>query len=306
MESPGNQPPTSRRAFGKNSLGLAALAGLGVGGTSLPAVASNCEVTPADEKPADAKAGRLNQSLCKWCYDKNLTLDELCQNAKQMGLSGIDLLGPKDFDTLKKYGLVCTMVTSHKLTDGLCESKFWDEAFESLEKSIEAASLAGFRNVICFSGNARGIDRKTGMKNCAEALRKIVPVAEKKNVILNMELLNSRVDHPDYMCDLSAWGIELCKQVASDHFKLLYDIYHMQIMEGDIIRSIQNNHQYFGHYHTGGNPGRHEIDESQEIYYPPIAKAIADTGFNGYIAHEFLPTRDAMTSLSQAVKLCTV
>jgi hydroxypyruvate isomerase len=272
----------------------------------LPAVASNREVTPADEKPADAKAGRLNQSLCKWCYDKNLTLDELCQNAKQMGLSGIDLLGPKDFDTLKKYGLVCTMVTSHKLTDGLCEPKFWDEAFESLEKSIEAASLAGFRNVICFSGNARGIDRKTGMKNCAEALRKIAPVAEKKNVILNMELLNSRVDHPDYMCDLSAWGIELCKQVASDHFKLLYDIYHMQIMEGDIIRSIQNNHQYFGHYHTGGNPGRHEIDESQEIYYPPIAKAIADTGFNGYIAHEFLPTRDAMTSLSQAVKLCTV
>ena len=180
MESPRNQPPTSRRAFGKNSIGLAALAGLGVGGTSLPAVASNREVNPADDKPADAKAGRLNQSLCKWCYDKNLTLDELCQNAQQMGLSGIDLLGPKDFDTLKKYGLVCTMVTSHKLTDGLCEPKFWDEAFESLEKSIEAASLAGFRNVICFSGNARGIDRKTGMKNCAEALRKIAPVAEKK------------------------------------------------------------------------------------------------------------------------------
>jgi hydroxypyruvate isomerase len=137
-------------------------------------------------------------------------------------------------------------------------------------------------------------------------LRKIVSVAEKKKVILNMELLNSRVDHADYMCDLSAWGIELCKQVSSDHFKLLYDIYHMQIMEGDIIRSIQMNHQYFGHYHTGGNPGRHEIDETQEIYYPPIAKAIAESGFDGYVAHEFLPTRDAMASLAQAVKLCTV
>jgi hydroxypyruvate isomerase len=260
----------------------------------------------ADEKPADAKAGRLNQSLCKWCYDKNLSLEELCVHAKKMGLVGIDLLGPKDFETLKKHGLVCTMVTSHKLTDGLCDPKYWDEALRIINESIEAASSAGFRNVICFSGNARGIDRKTGMKNCAEALRKIVSVAEKKKVILNMELLNSRVDHADYMCDLSAWGIELCKQVASDHFKLLYDIYHMQIMEGDIIRSIQSNHKYFGHYHTGGNPGRHEIDHTQEIYYPPIAKAIAESGFDGYIAHEFLPTGDTLESLSQAVKICTV
>ena len=255
MESPVNQHPTSRRAFGKNSLGLAALAGLGVGSASLPAVASNREVTPADEKPADAKTGRLNQSLCKWCYDKNLTLDELCQNAKQMGLSGIDLLGPKDFDTLKKYGLVCTMVTSHKLTDGLCEPKYWDEAFESLEKSIEAASLAGFRNVICFSGNARGIDRKTGMKNCAEALRKIAPVAEKKNVILNMELLNSRVDYPDYMCDMSDWGIELVKQVASEPVNLLYELYHMQIMEGYLIRSIQTTQPCYVKYNTVAQRG---------------------------------------------------
>ncbi|MFM8397642.1 MAG: hydroxypyruvate isomerase family protein, partial [Pirellula sp.] len=262
--------------------------------------------SPADDKPADAKAGRLNQSLCKWCYDKNLSLDELCVHAKKMGLVGIDLLGPKDFETLKKHGLVCTMVTSHKLSDGLCDPKYWDEALKTINDSIEAASAAGFRNVICFSGNSRGIDRKTGLKNCAEALRKIVSVAEKKKVILNMELLNSRVDHADYMCDLSAWGIELCKEVASDHFKLLYDIYHMQIMEGDIIRSIQSNHKYFGHYHTGGNPGRHEIDQTQEIYYPPIAKAIADSGFDGYVAHEFLPTRDTVESLAQAVKICTV
>ena len=297
MSTIGESGSVSRRDFGKGTLGLGALA-TGLIGSGLAAEDA--------ESAESAKLGRLNQSLCKWCYDKNLSLDELCVHAKEMGLVGIDLLGPKDFETLKKHELVCTMVTSHKLTDGLCDPKYWDEALESINASIEAASSAGFRNVICFSGNARGIDRKIGMKNCAEALRKIVSVAEKKKVILNMELLNSRVDHADYMCDLSAWGIELCKQVSSDHFKLLYDIYHMQIMEGDIIRSIQKNHQYFGHYHTGGNPGRHEIDETQEIYYPPIAKAIAESGFDGYVAHEFLPTRDAMASLAQAVKLCTV
>jgi len=297
----------SRRSFGKSALGLGALATGALGTATLGSgAASGALQVGADEKPADAKAGRLNQSLCKWCYDKNLSLEELCVHAKKMGLVGIDLLGPKDFETLKKHGLVCTMVTSHKLTDGLCDPKYLDEALRIINESIEAASSAGFRNVICFSGNARGIDRKTGMKNCAEALRKIVSVAEKKKVILNMELLNSRVDHADYMCDLSAWGIELCKQVASDHFKLLYDIYHMQIMEGDIIRSIQSNHKYFGHYHTGGNPGRHEIDHTQEIYYPPIAKAIAESGFDGYVAHEFLPTGDTLESLSQAVKICTV
>ena len=300
MSTIGESGSVSRRDFGKGTLGLGALA-TGLIGSGLAA-----EDAKSAESAESAKSGRLNQSLCKWCYDKNLSLDELCVHAKEMGLVGIDLLGPKDFETLKKHELVCTMVTSHKLTDGLCDPKYWDEALESINASIEAASSAGFRNVICFSGNARGIDRKIGMKNCAEALRKIVSVAEKKKVILNMELLNSRVDHADYMCDLSAWGIELCKQVSSDHFKLLYDIYHMQIMEGDIIRSIQKNHQYFGHYHTGGNPGRHEIDETQEIYYPPIAKAIAESGFDGYVAHEFLPTRDAMASLAQAVKLCPV
>jgi hydroxypyruvate isomerase len=223
-----------------------------------------------------------------------------------MGLSGIDLLGPEDFQTVKKHGLVCTMVQSHGLADGLCEPKFHESCLKILQERIEATSKEGWRNVICFSGNARGIDRKTGMKNCAAALKQIVPIAEKHNVILNMELLNSRVDHADYMCDRSDWGIELVDMVGSDHFKLLYDIYHMQIMEGDIIRSIQKNHKYFGHYHTAGNPGRHEMDNSQEINYPPIAAAIAESGFDGFLAHEFLPTRDPMTSLKEAVDLCRV
>jgi hydroxypyruvate isomerase len=296
MEKNNTNETLSRRMFGMGAIGAGALAS---GLVSAGPVA-------AQSPTADASKGRLKQSLCKWCYDKNLSLEQLCVAAKEMGLVGIDLLTPKDFETVKKHGLVCTMVSSHSLTDGLCDPKYWDVALKMLDETIDATSKAGFRNVICFSGNARGMDRKTGLKNCAEALKKIAPVAEKKKVILNMELLNSRVDHADYMCDNSAWGIELVKAVGSDNFKLLYDIYHMQIMEGDIIRSIQKNHQYFGHYHTGGNPGRHEIDTAQELYYPPIAKAIADVGFDGYFAHEFIPVRDAVTSLKDAVVLCTV
>ena len=262
----------------------------------------------ADEsatKEPNVKAGRLNQSVCRWCFGK-MSLEDLAAAAKRIGLVAIDLLRPNDFETIKRHGLVCSMVSSGKLEDGLCDPKHWDASLESMNEMIEATAKEGWRNVICFSGNARGIDRKTGMKNCVEALKKIVPVAEKANVILNMELLNSRVDHPDYMCDRSEWGVELCKQVGSDHFKLLFDIYHMQIMEGDIIRTIQRDHQYFGHYHTAGNPGRHELDETQELFYPPIAKAIADTGFDGYFAHEFIPTRDPLEGLEAAARLCTV
>jgi hydroxypyruvate isomerase len=254
---------------------------------------------------ADVRGGRLKQSVCKWCFPK-MSVEELAVAGKDIGLVAIDLLGPNDFETVKKHGLVCSMVTSHPLSDGLCDMKYWDMALEKINEAIEATAKEGWRNVICFSGNARGIDRKTGMKNCAEALKKIVPVAEKANVILNMELLNSRVNHPDYMCDRSDWGVELCKMVGSDHFKLLYDIYHMQIMEGDLIRTIQRDHQFFGHYHTAGNPGRHELDDTQELFYPPIAKAIADTGFDGFFAHEFIPTRDPLAGLTAAARQCVV
>ena len=253
----------------------------------------------------DAKAGRLNQSVCKWCYN-GMSLDELASHAQSMGLVGIDLLGSADFPTLKKHGLVCTMVGSHSLTNGLCDTKYHDEALEKMADAIAATSAEGWRNVICFSGNARGIDRKVGMKNCVDALRKIVPVAEAANVTLQMELLNSKVDHADYMCDNSEWGVELVKQVASDNFKLLYDIYHMQIMEGDIIRTIEKNHPYYGHYHTAGNPGRHELDDTQELFYPPIARAIADIGYQGYFAHEFIPAGNPLKGLRSAVAQCTV
>ncbi|MGV3482934.1 MAG: hydroxypyruvate isomerase family protein [Planctomycetaceae bacterium] len=259
----------------------------------------------AESQKVDAKSGRLKQSVCKWCFPK-ISLADLAKQVASMGMVGIDLLDPPDFATLKEHGLVCTMVQSHPLTDGLCDPKFHDMCLEKMYTAIEATAAEKWRNVICFSGNGRGIDREAGMKNCVDALRKIVPVAEKNNVILNMELLNSRVNHPDYMCDNSKWGIELVKRVGSDHFKLLYDIYHMQIMEGDLIRTITDNHKYFGHYHTAGNPGRHELDDTQELYYPAIAKAIADTGFDGYFAHEFIPTRDPIAGLTAAVRQCIV
>ena len=252
-----------------------------------------------------AAAGRLNQSVCRWCYGKT-ALEDLCKAAKEMGLVGIDLMTPADFPMLKKYGLVCTMTSSHPLADGLCDEKFHANCIKLIHEAIDATAKEGWKNVIVLSGNARGIDRETGMNNCVKALKEVMPAAEKAGVMVQMELLNSKVDHADYMCDNSPWGIELVKRVGSDNFKLLYDIYHMQIMEGDVIRTIEKNHQYFGHFHTGGNPGRHEIDELQELNYKAIAKAIADIGFKGYYAHEFIPVRDPLTSLREAVTICTV
>src|SRR5271165_7425060 len=265
-------------------------------------------MTPARAASAERTAGssgRIKQSVCRWCYGK-ISLDDLCSAAKRLGLVGIDLLGPSDFPTIKKHGLICTMTGSHPLSDGLADPKYWDASLKAINTAIEATSKEGWRNVICFTGNRRGIDDRTGMNNCLKALKEIVPVAEKANVILNMELLNSKVDHHDYMCDRSSWGVELVKRVGSDNFKLLYDIYHMQIMEGDVIRTIKQDHTVFGHYHTGGNPGRNELDETQELNYRAIARAIADVGFQGYMAHEFIPLREPLTSLAEAVELCVV
>jgi hydroxypyruvate isomerase len=271
------------------------------------ALAGGALLLRADETGPSEKAvnnGRLKQSVCKWCY--KMPLDDLCRAASEMGLAGIDLIKPEEFATLKKYGLIGTMTTTHGIVKGLNDPANHDMCLELIKRGIEATAAEGWRNVICFSGNRNGMDDETGMKNCVTALHKVLPLAEKSNVVINMELLNSRVDHADYMCDTSKWGIELVKRVGSDHFKLLYDIYHMQIMEGDVIRSIQNNHQYFGHYHTAGNPGRHELDETQELYYPAICRAIVATGFDGFMAQEFVPTRDQLVSLKEAVKLCDV
>jgi hydroxypyruvate isomerase len=249
--------------------------------------------------------GRVKQSACRWCYGK-IPIEELASAAKRMGLVGLDLLRPDEFEAIKAHGLVCTMTSTHGLAAGLNDPANHDECLRAINEAIEATAKQGWRNVITFSGNRNGRDDRTGLDHCARALREVVPVAEEAGVVINMELLNSKVDHPDYMCDTSAWGVELVKRVGSDHFKLLYDIYHMQIMEGDIIRTIERDHPYFGHYHTGGNPGRHELDESQELYYPAICRAIVETGFDGFLAQEFIPTRDPLTSLAEAVSLCDV
>jgi hydroxypyruvate isomerase len=281
----------SRRSMILNSTRLIAA---GVAGAS--------KAAEADERVV--KQGRLKQSVCRWCY--KLPLEELAMAAKKMGLVGIDLLQPKEFATIKKQGLICTMTSSHGITRGLNNPEHQEKCLQQIRDAIESTAKEGWRNVICFSGNRSGMDEETGLKNCTEALKKIVGLAEKKKVVINMELLNSRVDHADYMCDRSAWGIELVKRVSSPNFKLLFDIYHMQIMEGDLIRSIQDNHEFFGHYHTAGNPGRHELDRSQELNHAPIAEAIVASGFDGFMAQEFIPTRDPLKSLAEAVAICDV
>ena len=255
--------------------------------------------------------GNINHSVSRWTYG-DLSMEALCKVVKSLGFSAIDLVGPEDWPMLKKYGIDSSMCNGAELNleDGWVHPEFHDELIARYLHHIDLVAEAGYKNLICFSGNARGMDPETGMANAVKGLRQILPKAEQHGVVLNMELFNSKVDHPDYMADNSAWGIALCERLKSSNFKLLYDIYHMQIMEGDIIRTIQDNHQYFGAYQTAGVPGRHEIDSSQELYYPAIARAIRDTGFTGYLAQEFIPTPKTsagrIESLKQAVQICDV
>ena len=249
--------------------------------------------------------GRIKQSVCKWCYG-NISMDKFAAFASRIGLKSVELVGPKDWPILKKYGLVCAMSGSHSITKGLNRIENHDQCLAKIRKSIEETSEAGFPNVICFSGNRDGMDDDEGLKNCAIALKQIVGFAEKKNVTICMELLNSKVNHADYMCDRTHWGVELAKKVGSDRFKLLYDIYHMQVQEGDIIATINKSADYIGHYHTAGVPGRHNIDDTQELYYPAIMKTIVKTGFTGFVAQEFTPTGDPLKSLADSVRICDV
>jgi hydroxypyruvate isomerase len=266
----------------------------------------------AAAESASGTRGRIRHSVCKWCYPK-VSVEELAIAGKAMGLKSIELLGPGDWEMVRKHGLTCA-ITSNPVKEGLGgitkafnRLEHHDTLVSAYEEWIPLAAKAGLKNVICFSGNRAGMDDATGLRNCAVGLKRLMGVCEKNRVTLVMELLNSRVDHADYMCDKSAWGVALCKEVGSESFKLLYDIYHMQIMEGDVIATIRKNHQYFAHYHTGGVPGRHEIDESQELNYPAILRAIAETGYKGFVAQEFIPARpDALGSLRQAIRLCDV
>ena len=255
-----------------------------------------------------ALKNNINHSVCRWTYDF-LSLDELCVTAKKIGLKAIDLVGPKDWAVLNKYGLHSSMCNGAEmgLVKGWNDPQYHNTLIKNYTEHINLVSAAGYQNLISFSGNRNGMDDETGMNNCADGLKKIIGLAEKKGVVIQMELFNSKVDHKDYMCDKTAWGVALCKKIGSPNFKLLYDIYHMQINEGDVIRTIQQNHEWFGHYHTAGVPGRHEIDETQELFYPAIMNAIVKTGYKGYVAQEFIPIKkDKIASLKNAILVCDV
>ena len=277
---------------------LAGMAVAAVGGIAVPKAAS------ADVERV-VKKGRINHSVCRWCYNM-LSLDELCAAAVKMGLKSVELLNPDELPMVKKYDLACAMLFSHSLGNGVANKKYHAECLAKLRTSIDAAAENGFANVICFSGNRGGIPDDVGLENAAIAIKQIVGYAEQKKVAICIEYLNSKVNHKDYMFDHMDWGVELCKKIGSENLKILYDIYHAQIMEGDIIRTIRDYHEYIAHYHTGGNPGRNEIDETQELYYPAIMRAIVETGYKGYVGHEFVPTRDPLTSLAQGVRICDV
>jgi hydroxypyruvate isomerase len=266
---------------------------------------------PMAEKQAEPNAPLLNnikQSVCRWCF-QDMPLDELCVAAKAMGIKAIDLVGPADWATLKKHGLDSPMCNGAEinLTDGFNDPRFHAQLQKQYAEMIPKVAAAGYTNLICFSGSRRGMSDEVGLANAVRGLQPLMALAEKHKVVLVMELLNSKIDHHDYQADRTSWGVALAKKLGSEHFKLLYDIYHMQIDEGDVIRNITDHHAYIAHYHTAGVPGRHEIDDAQELNYPAIMRAIKATGFQGYVAQEFIPTKaDKLASLRQAVRICDV
>ncbi|MCX2739763.1 hydroxypyruvate isomerase family protein [Pontibacter anaerobius] len=297
------EKPSRRTTIKKIMAGTASLTAAGM----LPTLTACAQGQEAAETTKELK-GNVNHSVCRWCFD-DMSVEELCVAAKDMGLKGIDLVGPKDWPVLQKHGLESTMCNGAEinLVDGWNDKQFHARLIKNYSEMIPKVAKAGYKNLICFSGNRRGKSDETGWNNCVEGLKQVLPLAEKHNVTLVMELLNSKINHEDYQADKTAWGVELAKRLGSENFKLLYDIYHMQIDEGDVIRTIRDNHQYIGHYHTAGVPGRHEIDETQELYYPAIMRAIVETGFKGYVAQEFIPSNpDKLASLRKAIQICDV
>jgi hydroxypyruvate isomerase len=280
----------------------------GLGAASLVALSDSSHGSPLWQDSSGARLkGRLKQSACRWCY-RDIPLENLAKAAAEIGLKGIDLLNdPNDWPVVKKYGLIPTMTSGAGTIPDACNRKdLHDKLEKEFQTNIPRAAENGIPNVITFSGNRKGMSDGEGLENTVAILNRVKGVAEKHNVTICMELLNSKVNHKDYMFDHTAWGVEVIKRVNSPRVKILYDIYHAQIMEGDIIRTIRENIQHIAHFHTGGNPGRNELDESQELNWRTIAKTIADLGFQGYVAHEFVPKRDPLTSLREAALLCDV
>jgi hydroxypyruvate isomerase len=256
------------------------------------------------------RKGRLKQGVTRGVFGRNMEFEDMCKLAARLGCKGFDLNGPKDWPVIKKYGLIPTMYSGvgGTIPDGLNRRENHAALIKSMHEGIDIAASNGVPNIITFSGNRRGMGDQEGADNCVLALNQIKAHAEDKGVTICMELLNSKVNHKDYMCDHAVWGVDMCKRVNSPRIKLLYDIYHMQIMDGDIVRTIRDNIQWFGHFHTGGNPGRHEIDETQELNYRFVAQAIVETGYTGYFSHEYSPAagHDPVKSLERALEICDV
>ncbi|MCS7025021.1 MAG: TIM barrel protein [Bryobacteraceae bacterium] len=266
---------------------------------SAPAVLS-----AASQLAPKARKGRLRQSACRWCY-RDIPLEDLAREGAKLGLVGIDLIGPDEWPVVQKYGLTPTMAPGcSTITNGLNRPENHDRFEKDLRANLKKAKAAKVPNLIVFSGNRNGMADAEGLEHCVNFLNRVKAEAEDLGITICMELLNSKVNHKDYMCDHTAWGVEMCRRVNSPRVKLLYDIYHMQIMEGDVIRTIRDNIQWIAHFHTGGVPGRNEIDHTQELYYPAIVQAILETGFSGYLAHEFIPKRTPLRSLEEAITLC--
>jgi hydroxypyruvate isomerase len=294
-----DQSPMTRRTMMKSASALGALAAVG------PALAADA-----------ASKGNIKQSVCRWCYNR-IPLEELAKEAAKMGYKSIELLSPPEVLKIKPFGLTCAVLGGADIIRGLNREQFHPKTLDQLRKGVEFAAENGVPNVICMAGNrtvdgrgqpidGRTISDEEAWEVCAKGLKQVVGLAEQKKVTLIMEGLNSKVNHKDYIYDKTPWGVELCKRVGSPRFKLLYDIYHMQIMEGDVIRTIKQYKDYIAHYHTGGNPGRNEIDETQELNYPAIMKALVEIGYQGYVGQEFIPKREPLASLAQGYRICDV
>jgi len=262
------------------------------------------------EKRSRKLRGRIKQSVCPWCFEP-MPLETLCRHAAAMGIQSVELVEPKDWPILKKHGLVCAIAGSHSFTEGLCDPTNHEVCIETLRSRIDECAEGGVPSVITFSGVGNGIASDVGLKNTVTGLKQVIGHAERKKVNVCLEVLNTRVDKPmigvpGYLCDTVEWAVEVCRQIGSPRMKVLFDVFHVQIMQGDVITRIRQYREFIGHYHTAGVPGRHEIGNTQEINYPPIMRAIVETGYKGYVAHEFIPKRDPVKSLQQAVTLCDV
>jgi hydroxypyruvate isomerase len=302
----------SARRTRREALGVMGAAALGLGLTPSTAAASLISprrdplLDPLRARIATVARGRLNQSVARWCFART-PLETLCAAARDIGLAGIDLLDEAEWEVPKRYGLRCAIANGFgSIAKGFNRLEHHDELVAAGSAMIPKAAAAGVARIVVFSGNKAGLSDGEGIDNCITGLKRLMPLAEQHGVTLCMEMLNSRVDHKDYHADTTEWAAQVARGVDSPRFRLLYDVYHMQVMEGNVIATIRQYAEFIAHYHTAGVPGRNELDDQQELNYRRIAQVIADTGFSGYVAHEFIPRRDPMTSLREAAERCTV